>query len=350
MEGQRTGGLDGIRGFAALSVLSAHVVVSLGLVSWSPLGSMGVLMFFALSGYLIAGVCLRLPPTLAGYRRFLRRRVVRLAPVNLALVLVGGPLLVLGGMAVGEVVRDSIGALTQTTAWVVAAGGEGNHPFSPTWSLTVEWVFYVLYPLLAFALTVRGWSAHRQSRLLAGLAIGLYLVGLTLTPLAFYLLPVANLGVMVAGAALRLWHEERAARPAEPARGFAALAILCIFVVLPGHGLGWGWKLSVLPATTVATLILIHQVVHQATVGRVMGLWWLRGVGLRAYSLYLWHMPVLWLTWRALGDHLRAPLVGIVAVVLVAAVTELSYLLLERPVLRGPRPMAAQGTTHPVAT
>ena len=104
----RNQALDGIRGFAALAVLFAHFVVFMGLLPYQPLGAMGVLMFFALSGYLIGGMCWRAPPTLSAYRAFLKRRVVRLAPVVLALVTLGGPALVLvGRLPAGDVARTA---------------------------------------------------------------------------------------------------------------------------------------------------------------------------------------------------------------------------------------------------
>jgi peptidoglycan/LPS O-acetylase OafA/YrhL len=334
----RNNALDGIRGMAALAVLFAHFVVLMGLLPYEPLGAMGVLMFFALSGYLIGAMCWRSAPTWSAYRTFVHRRVVRLAPVVLALVAVGGPALVaLGGLRAVDVARDGVIAALQATAVSMAFGADRVEAFRPTWSLTVEWVFYLSFPLLLLALRRSGVDAQRATRVLAGIAAGLYAVGLLLPPLQFYVLPVANLGILVAGAALATWHRAaplaaRAAGP-DPARSTMALVMLVLLVGLPGHSLSWGWKAAVFPATAVCTLVVIHGCWAGNGVGTVLARGPLRHVGLRAYSLYLWHVPIMWIVWvnmPASDVWVRAA----VSAACIAVVVVASFELLERPVLR----------------
>jgi peptidoglycan/LPS O-acetylase OafA/YrhL len=70
-------------------------------------------------------------------------------------------------------------------------------------------------------------------------------------------------------------------------------------------------------------------------VRRMLGAPVLRAVGERAYSLYLWQVGVFWLVWRLLGSD--RPWVAAMAAVLVLSVTvELSFRLLEKPVLHQP--------------
>jgi peptidoglycan/LPS O-acetylase OafA/YrhL len=346
---QRNHGLDGIRGFAALSVLFAHLVVHMGLLPYAPLGVMGVIMFFALSGYLIAGICWRSRPTWAAYRGFLRRRVVRLAPVVLALCLVGGPVLVaFGHETTRRVARDAAIALAQATAFATAFGVDTVIPFRPTWSLTVEWAFYLVFPVVLLALRRSGADPRRVTRTLAALAVALYAVGLFLPPVQFYLLPVANLGVLFGGAALAMWHVTRGAstaRDADPARTWMALLMLAILVVLPGYTLGWAWKAAVLPASAVCTLALIHGCWAGNSASRVLAVAPLRFVGLRAYSLYLWHLPIMWLVWVNMpgSAHLTRALVALAVIVVVVPI---SFELLERPVL-GARIGRRAGSSHP---
>src|SRR4051794_20797710 len=150
---ERNSAFDGIRGFAALAVLFYHLVVHMDLLPFAPLGSMGVIMFFALSGYLIAGICLRTSATWLSYRIFVRNRVTRLAPVVIALVLIGTPVMILLGDAPASgLLKDSAFALTQTMAFADAFGASSMEAFRPTWSLTVEWTFYLLFPLCLLGL------------------------------------------------------------------------------------------------------------------------------------------------------------------------------------------------------
>ena len=331
----RNAGLDGIRGLAALGVLYTHAVVHLGLLPFHPLGAMGVIMFFALSGYLIARICWREPSTVAAYREFLTRRLLRLAPVSLALVLVGGPLLLLAGQLRSRLlIRDGLYALTQTTAFAQGAGVATHPTFAPTWSLTVEWVYYLTFPIVLLLLRRRMSTPAAVGKALGALSIALFSVGLLLPPVQFYVLPVANLAVLYAGAALACWHEQHAAsqRITDTGRTAMALAMLTIFIFLPGYTHGWGWKVIVLPVATVSTLVLIHGCWAQNPVAHWLAWRPLRQVGLRAYSLYLWHMPVLWVVWVNFPDWPRW-LLALVALAGVAGVTAISFRLLEQPVL-----------------
>ncbi|NHA69154.1 acyltransferase family protein [Phycicoccus flavus] len=330
----RNAAMDGLRGFAALAVVSAHMAIHLGLLPYPPLGIMGVIVFFVLSGYLIAGICWDLEPTMSAWRIFVRRRIVRLAPALFGLVVVGGSLLIAFGQhPVREVVRGGLMAVTQTTAFFYAADVPPSVAFLPTWSLTVEWTFYLLFPLALVTLRRRGVDPERAVPLFAGTAVALYGAGLALPFAGFYLLPVANLGVLLAGATLSTWHRtHREPWAVDPARTSMALVLLGIFVLLPGYPLSWGWKLSVLPGATIATLVVLHGCWAGNSAARKLAARPLRAVGRRAYSLYLWHLPVLWLVWvnsRGVSPWIQAGLV----VAGTAMATMLSFVFLERPVL-----------------
>ena len=344
----RNRAFDGLRGFAALAVLFHHFAVFMGVPPYSPLGAMGVLTFFVLSGYLIAGVCWRAPAMWPAYRGFLRRRVVRLAPVVVALVAVGGPALIwLGSLGPAEVRRDGLIALVQATAFARAFGIETLEAFGPTWSLTVEWTFYLVFPVLLVALRRCGADPARVSKVLAGTAVALYAGGLMLPFAEFYLLPVANLGLLFAGAALATWHRgtllSAGATGPDPARSVMALVLLVTLVVLPGDVLSWGWKVAVFPATAVCTLVVIHGCWAGRPASSLLARGPLRQVGLRAYSLYLWHVPVMWIVWVRMPGSSASVRAG-VALAVILVVVMLSFELLERPVLGRARSRKAVST------
>ena len=155
-----------------------------------------------------------------------------------------------------------------------------------TWSPTTEWCFYLLVPLglmLARSTRMRGRTVCRC--LWAG-AVLLFAVALTMGPTLFYFLPVANLGVMLLGGALALRSSPQ------------------------------GWCR------------------HETRARRMLGCCLLSGLGIRAYSIDLLHLPVLWPVWfNTQGKPVWLVLLLILAVLI--SVAELSYRLLERPVMRG---------------
>ncbi len=340
---ERLTALDGLRGVAALGVVFTHASLHLGLLPWPPLGGTGVLVFFVLSGYLIATIGMRLTPDASGYRAFLRRRIVRLGPVAVAVaVLVPSVLVLAKARSAERAVGDGLQVLTQTTGLLSASEQRIHESLMPSWSLTTEWTFYLLFPVFLLIARRRGVEVGRIASILVGAAVVLFLAALPLGFRVFYLAPVANVGVMCAGAALALAHHVGWEGPHllrdGPGPG-AGLAMVVLLVPMPGAPLGWAYDLAVFPAVTLATVAVIHGVHRHRAVERVLSTAWLGAVGVRAYSLYLWHLPALWLAWWLVPGHRWLAL--LLGLGLTSVVTLASFAVLERPVLR--RPQGARG-------
>lgn len=144
---QRVGYLDGIRGLAIGGVLAVHWIGSE--LPFGRGGYLGVDLFFVLSGYIISTMLWRSRPlgrsVAAQYRTFLRRRVVRLYPALIATVLVTiliYAVLPAGRARVADLLAPGLLALVQGTTFSAASGYGG--PFEITWSLSVEWMFYLV--------------------------------------------------------------------------------------------------------------------------------------------------------------------------------------------------------------
>ena len=332
----RDAALDGLRGFAALAVVWAHAVVGFELLPASPLGGMGVLVFFVLSGYLIARIVSQGFGAPRFYTAFVRRRVVRLAPAIVAFAILGPAALVATGhLEPASAAVQGLMVLTQTTAFGVVGQAPVHQTLLHTWSLTVEWTFYFLFPVCFSVLARRVRTPLMLARAAALSALILYLAGLLLDPRSFYFLPVANLGVMMLGAGLGLAHHAGWTGPERLRLGIwpgGGLAMLVILVFLPGYPIGWGYKIAVLPAAALASALVINGCVAGHTVRRLLSARFFTLVGVRAYSLYIWHTVVFWLTWLAIGSASWGT--AALACCALMPVVELSYRLLEVPVLR----------------
>lgn len=332
--------LDGLRGAAALAVVYVHYLFFTGLSARPGGGHVGVLIFFVLSGYLITrGVWSRPSPSAGTYVRFLRRRVQRLYPPLLGVVAVCTPLMVaFGPEDARQAATASVMVLTQLVAFAEATGVLPAPGWQHTWSLTVEWLFYVLWPVVLLGLRRRGTNAESARRVALTCAGILYLASLPLSPRDFYLLPVANLGVMLCGAALALAHTQRGSgRYAGKDAGLADLAfvLFLVMVFLPSVSTGtWLHRVTFFPAAVLSAWFVIDQ--RPASGGlarRVLASRPLAAVGLASYSLYLWHLPVLWIIWwglPAISPVGRAA----TALAVLAPLVYLSFRYLEVPWLR----------------
>jgi peptidoglycan/LPS O-acetylase OafA/YrhL len=138
--------LDGIRGLAALAVVFYHaaqltVTGSHGILhaflDISLFGDLGVDVFFALSGFLITGILLRKRERPHYYRNFYMRRVLRLAPPYLLILLI-----------VAVFVPSSRQFLLLSLVYLANFCALFHIPmaYGPLWSLSVEEHFYLIWP------------------------------------------------------------------------------------------------------------------------------------------------------------------------------------------------------------
>ena len=187
--GLRNRQIDLIRGVAILLVLLNHFNIAYrlddtslaGVFGWDAVravarnGNYGVTMFFVVSGYLITSNAERRWAGLAniGVRAFYTLRAARILPCLLLLLAVVN-LLAVSGVKIfqnrpqgGELVSFWLANLASLTFWMnVLIGRHGwfNYPLGVLWSLSVEEVFYLSFPLLCLLL-------RRKARLLAFWAV-----------------------------------------------------------------------------------------------------------------------------------------------------------------------------------
>ena len=330
--------LDGIRGVAILCVLALHWF------SWySPLfhgGSIGVDVFFVLSGFIITSLLWR---STQGWGSFLRRRALRLYPALIGLV-VGSLVLTAvvpwAPWSLGDVADRGLLVLAQgSSIWAAGQHGSfwlpGLQPFGQTWSLAVEWYFYLLWPGLVLLARRRGWSARAFTRGCLVAAASCYLVALPLPAAWFYFGPLSRVAELLVGAALIGLVDGSPRRPLPSWLPLAALAGLAAYALLGPDGHSVLYRLVAVPLAVAAAVVLIQSgyAGDAGPVSRLLAHRWISGLGRVSYSLYLWHIVPFLLLADAPG---RVPkvLLGVVAVAAAAALTALSYVLLERPFLK----------------
>ncbi|MBK9179377.1 MAG: acyltransferase [Acidimicrobiales bacterium] len=346
-------GLDGLRALAVIAVLLYHADLT-----WIPGGFLGVEVFFVISGYLITSLLL------AEWRdtgridlgQFWLRRARRLLPalfLVLAVTIAFSALFLRGELQ--GLRGDVLAALTYSTNWYLSFSGQsyfeafGRPPLlQHLWSLAVEEQFYLLWPLL-FTLGMTRLGRRRVFRLvLVGVAASTLLMAVLYSPdrdpsRVYYGLDTRAAGLLIGVALAFLWSPWRLKKPAGRAApavldaiGLASLAGLVASLFLIGETSTFLYRGGFL-VVSLLTAALIAVAVHPASrlTVTVLGVAFLRWVGVRSYGIYLWHWPIYQIT----RPELDVPISGVPLLVfrlaLTAIVAELSFRYVEIPVRQG---------------
>ena len=187
----RNGGIDVLRGLSIIFVVLHHTNLHMGFnhVSFAKMlpkplarilfwnGANGVIVFFAISGFLITSNALRRWGVLERLRLadFYRMRLARIAPLLLALLVVLSVLHVAHAReftispAQTTLPRALLAAVTFHVNWLESARGYLPANWDVLWSLSVEEMFYLFFPLLCIV--------TRKPKVLAMTLIGFVVAG-----------------------------------------------------------------------------------------------------------------------------------------------------------------------------
>jgi len=326
----RHAGIDRLRGLAIVLVVLHHLGLRIplretALADWLPRrllaalnynGYEAVFVFFVISGFLIAGHALRRWGELSriDIAVFYRRRAARILPCLFALVAL---LAALHALGVEDYVihrsGQSLGGATAAALGLYLNWYEGRTGYLPgnwdvLWSLSIEEVFYLGFPLVCLLVRRRSVLVC----LLLGLALSLpwtlaAITGNEIWKEKAYLPGMAAIATGVLGA---LWVHACPPR-AVLARGLrwaGGAGLAAVMLAMP-----WLWRAlhdGVMLMLTASTLGLL---VGMAAIGRPQashaGWRWLEHWGRLSYEIYLSHMFVVFAIvrlWRGLGGDLRS--------------------------------------------
>jgi peptidoglycan/LPS O-acetylase OafA/YrhL len=339
---KRLAGIDLLRGLAIFLVLMNHVNMRLRIAKipytaglpdqlvsslvWN--GQRGVQIFFVISGFLITSVTLRrwVPLSQIRVRDFYRLRFARIAPLLVALLLVLSTLDLahvrnfVVRPATGGLGRAVLAALTFHVNVLEADRGYLPANWDILWSLSVEEVFYLLFPLAC-------WILGRSKGLVAVL-----LLLVALGPFSRTVLSEGNgvwreysyLGGMDAIAlgcltALLISNVSLSRGMLRFLGGVGAVIVACSLCFTLRISSAWGLDMTLLAVGTCLVIAAAAQT-------RWTNPSWLdplAKLGQRSYEVYLMHMFVVFVLFDFFVSHgkpLGAVLLLFLATILIAGV------------------------------
>ncbi|WP_426415844.1 acyltransferase family protein [Aestuariirhabdus sp. LZHN29] len=284
--------INALRAVAVVSVVLFHfgLPVFFG-------GFVGVDVFFVISGFLMTGIIIKgLHEGRFSLLRFYASRSRRIIP---ALAVMCFALLVFGFIYLPlEDFRDLAKGIKNSlffgsNFYFAGDGGYFDAPLSEnwmlhTWSLSVEWQFYMVYPILLIVLHrflgFRGVKITLVLIAVMSLVLSVYVTSYNAT-YAFYMLPT-RAWQMIAGGLVFLFP---LALSKAQGRFFEVLGLSFIFISVYffSEELLWPGYLALLPVVG-AVLVIYGNSSSRFSRNRL-----LQFVGKISYSVYLWHWPLV---------------------------------------------------------
>ncbi|QBF27914.1 acyltransferase [Pseudomonas tructae] len=308
--------INGLRAWAVVSVVLYHF----GIPGFNA-GFVGVDIFFVISGFLMTSIIIEGLESNKGLSLFgfYLARAKRIVPALAALCVV---LMVLGWFflpafeygALGVQVISALGFFSNIKFWRETdyfSDASQDQWLLHTWSLSVEWQFYLLLPLLLWCV----WRLKAGRPTALGVVLTLFFASLGLSALlsssnpafGFYLLPTRT-WEMLAGSLVYFLAHRVSPRPRVrqiiELSGFLLIAVS--IVVFDTRSVWPGW-LATVPVLGTALIIFAARQDSIWTGTRIAQ--WL---GNCSYSLYLWHWPiVVVLVYADLKGNMAATVAGL---------------------------------------
>ncbi len=318
--------INGLRAIAVIAVVIFHFYPSL-LTG----GFAGVDVFFVISGFLMTGIIFKgLQNNTFSLVKFYIARANRIIPPLLILCLT---LLILGWFflapwdykTVGRDVATSM--LFSSNIMFSMRGGyfdTGDNFLLHTWSLSAEWQFYILYPIVLIILK-RFLSIETLKKSVLAFFVISFLISIYATQVwpaqSYFLLPTRAWEMLLGGLAfLYPINNGKILKHGKLLELFGLLLIVSSYILVSEHN-PWPGYLAFFP-TIGAWLIIQAQRQNSLITSNLI----FQKIGLWSYSIYLWHWPIA----TSLGYFAIDEKYKIIGILLSVILGYLSFILIEK--------------------
>jgi peptidoglycan/LPS O-acetylase OafA/YrhL len=324
--------INGLRAWAVTLVVLFHF--DIGIFSG---GFIGVDVFFVISGFLMAGILTRkleisparaLPKEIVNFYLARARRILP-ALLTMCLMIIMAGWLYLSPAQYNDLADQVIASLGfYSNNFFLGQNGyfetDSNQKLLlHTWSLSVEWQFYIILPLFMSAVWFfrknRTWQFLAACAACATSLIYCIYLANTKPDAAFYSM-FSRAWEMLAGSLVffLISPNKKGSKGLETA-GFLIIIFSAIFLNASST---WPNLITILPVIAAAMIIYSDSNSYW-TSGKLI-----QYIGERSYSIYLWHWPLA-VTIRFINPQ-NSSLAIIVAILFTLILAEISYRLIER--------------------
>lgn len=285
--------INGLRAIAVISVLLFHFSPNL-----LPGGFIGVDVFFVISGFLMTSIIFRgFENKNFSYLKFVINRAKRIVPALLTIVLI---LLVIGYLTLGQDAYKLLGKHARDSLLFISniTYAKENDYFDVsstyklllhTWSLSVEWQFYLIYP--AILLTLKRFTSIKTAKISVLILFSLSLIlSIYITyknPTNGYFQFYTRAWEMMLGGVAFLYPLSYLRQKYKLLCELAGLTLIIASFFLIHHTVLWPGYMAIIPVFGTYLCILAH---NQSTFLRFYPI---NKIGLWSYSIYLVHWPLL---------------------------------------------------------
>ena len=284
--------INGLRAIAVIAVVIFHFYPQ-----WLTGGFAGVDVFFVISGFLMTGIIFKgMEKDSFSIINFYIARANRLIPALAVFCIV---ILVLGWFFLTPWDYKTVGRDVATTMLFVSnvvysLTGDyfdsGTNFLLHTWTLSVEWQFYIIYPVILISLK-KFTSIEITKKIILGLCIIFFVFNVYATSKwptqSYFLLPSRAWEMLVGGIAylypLKVNNKKNIGKSLE----LLGLVLIITSYFLISEINAWPGYLAAIPV--VGTWLVIQANVEKSIITSNL---FFQKLGTWSYSIYLWHWPI----------------------------------------------------------
>lgn len=289
--------INGLRAYAVILVVLFHF----GIFGFSA-GFIGVDVFFVISGYLMTKIIIdQISESKFSLLKFYLARAIRILPALLFLTIIFA---IIGWVVLipedykdyGKHAASSITFLSNIIYWRESSdyfsAGAHNKILLHTWSLSVEWQFYIILPII-LGLVARFSKTKKTLKIivLAGFFISLllsYKITQVSQTTAFYMIPTRAWEMLAGGLVYAYFDNLRLKNQVRVILEVTGFSLIVISLVIFNIKTPWPGLAALIPV--LGSVLILIAANNKSILTKSMPMQW---VGNASYSIYLWHWPIV---------------------------------------------------------